>query len=104
MKSRSPARMQFDQSPGPASATSGMVTLFLGMAAALWVKRVVQPGHLAPLIARHTFAGVSGMSRLLAPTGRIASCTAATSTGIDAVQPDSPTPLTPSGLSLLGVG
>src|SRR5688572_17083035 len=33
MKSRSPARMQFDQSPGSASATVGMATLVLGITA-----------------------------------------------------------------------
>src|SRR6185436_8380819 len=33
MKRRSPARMQFDHSPGPASATLGIATLVLGMTA-----------------------------------------------------------------------
>ena len=38
------------------------------------------------------------------PSGRSASITALATAGSDPVQPDSPTPLTPSGLTLLGVG
>src|SRR5688572_14374748 len=57
-----------------------------------------------PLIAPHSLAGVSGISRVFTPSGRSASSTAPASAGIEAVQPDSPTPFTPSGLTLLGVG
>src|SRR5947207_1061157 len=42
MKRKSPARIQFDQSPGPASATSGMLTLVLG----IWRPHLFRVGEL----------------------------------------------------------
>ena len=54
-------------------------------------------------MARQTRSGVHGMSMLFTPHGRSASTTALTTAGVEAMQPASPTPLTPSGLLVAGV-
>ena len=52
------------------------------------------PDQSAACIARQTFSGVAGMSRLATP---IASVTALISAAGDPIAPASPQPLTPSG-------
>ena len=48
-------------------------------------------------MARHTWAGVSGMSAWRTPNGSSASMTALTTAGGEPTVADSPTPLAPSG-------
>src|ERR1700722_13025608 len=52
----------------------------------------------ACLIASHTLAGVAGMSISATPSGRSASSRALITVGGAPIVPDSPMPLTPSGL------
>src|SRR5512136_1839900 len=59
------------------------------------IARSVRNGR--PWIARHTWAGVSGMSACRTPYGRSASMTALTTAGGDPTVADSPTPLAPMG-------
>ncbi len=54
-------------------------------------------------IARQTFSGVSGVSRCSTPKGRSASITALTTAGVEPMVAASPIPLTPSGLTWVGV-
>src|SRR6185295_9915269 len=61
------------------------------------------PRCLAPCIAAHTRAGVSGLSIWRIPKGSSASHTALTTQAADAIVPASPTPFTPSGLTGEGV-
>ena len=51
----------------------------------------------ARCIARQTFSGVSGITRLCAPNGSSASITALYTVTVEAIVPASPMPLTPSG-------
>src|SRR5215831_17514588 len=57
--------------------------------------RSVRKGR--PWMARHTWAGVSGMSACRTPYGRSASMTALTTAGGDPTVADSPTPFAPIG-------
>src|SRR5689334_24970645 len=59
------------------------------------IARSVRNGR--PWMARHTWAGVSGMSACRTPYGRSASMTALTTAGGDPTVADSPTPLAPIG-------
>ena len=54
-------------------------------------------------MAAQTRAGVSGLSMCVMPSGESASHTAPTTAGTDAMVPVSPTPLTPSGFTVVGV-
>ena len=54
-------------------------------------------------MARHTRSGVHGIGTSVTPSGRRALTIAFTTAGVDAIVPASPTPLTPSGLSVEGV-
>src|SRR3954470_9000563 len=54
-------------------------------------------------IAVHSFSGVSGMSMWPTPNGASASSTALQIAGGEAMVPVSPAPLTPSGLTGVGV-
>ena len=54
-------------------------------------------------MARQTRSGVHGIGTSVTPNGRSASTIAFTTAGVDAIVPASPTPLTPSGLSVDGV-
>ena len=60
------------------------------------------PAASASRIARHTRSGVTGMSRWRTPSGASASLTAFSSAGSAPTVPASPTPLAPSGLTLVG--
>ena len=51
-----------------------------------------------PWIACHTRCGVAGICRLRTPSGQSASMIAFMTVGVEPTVPDSPTPLTPSGL------
>ena len=54
-------------------------------------------------IAAQSFSGLSGMSMCLMPSGESASITALTTAGVEPIVPASPMPLTPSGLTVVGV-
>src|ERR1700693_958349 len=54
-------------------------------------------------IAFQSFSGRSGMSRCVTPNGASASITALTTAGVEPMVPASPTPLTPSGLTVVSV-
>ena len=69
---------------------------------ALWR---LHPGYfpfLALLIACHTFSGVAGICTYSAPMSAIAWLIAFIKEASAPTVPDSPAPLTPSGLSLVG--
>src|SRR5215470_1765000 len=54
-------------------------------------------------INRHNFSGRSGRSTCLTPNGARASITALATAGVEPIVPASPTPLAPSGLTVVGV-
>src|SRR5581483_8961552 len=56
----------------------------------------------ASWIARQTRCGVAGICRRRTPTGQSASMIAFMTVGVEPTVPDSPTPLTPSGLPFAG--
>ena len=58
--------------------------------------------HGDPLITRHTFSGVTGMSMWVTPNSDSASTTAFITDGSAPAQPASPQPFTPSRLVLQG--
>jgi hypothetical protein len=64
--------------------------------------RAGQERARASRIARQTRSGVTGMSRWRTPSGASASLTAFSSAGRAPTVPASPTPLAPSGLTLVG--
>src|SRR6059036_85290 len=73
-----------------------------------WLDRVTAQSHpdrwpRARSIARHTFSGLHGGSISVTPSGLSASTTALTTAGVEPMVALSPTPLTPSGLTGLGV-
>src|SRR4029079_19516626 len=53
----------------------------------------------ADCMARHTVWAVNGMSRWVIPSGPSASLTAFATAAVEAMQPASPTPFTPIGLT-----
>ena len=64
-----------------------------------WCDSAVSPSWMA----RHTRWGVAGISTSSTPHGRRASTIALITAGVEAMVPASPTPLTPSGVSVPGV-
>ena len=64
-------------------------------------QRAAELASRAELIARQTRSGVTGMSRWRTPSGASASLTAFMSAGSAPTVPASPTPLAPSGLTLV---
>src|SRR5262245_50627220 len=63
----------------------------------------ITPSSLHLFISLQSFSGRSGRSTCLTPKGARASITALATAGVEPIVPASPTPLAPSGLTVVGV-